>query len=180
MMSFSPRQKQSLIAGVGTAPNLLVIGAQKAGTTWLHHCLAAHPDVFMSNPKELWFFDHQQPDDDKALADYLGYFANASGFRFRGESTPGYFWTSQERANIPKKIRMTLDGDTRFVVSLRDPSERAISAFFHHFRLGRLDPRKPLLDQGSEWGVLDIGHYKRHAEEWFSVFDQKSILHNFL
>jgi len=37
-------------------PNLLVIGAQKCGTTSLHRYLAAHPEVAMSEPKELDFF----------------------------------------------------------------------------------------------------------------------------
>ena len=42
-------------------PNLLIIGAQKSGTTSLYHYLKIHPHVFMSNPlKEpgyYWRFD---------------------------------------------------------------------------------------------------------------------------
>jgi len=37
-------------------PNLFVIGAMKSGTTSLHSYLAAHPQVFMSTPKEPRFF----------------------------------------------------------------------------------------------------------------------------
>ena len=33
------------------------VGVQKAGTTWLHDYLAAHPDVSMSARKELHYFD---------------------------------------------------------------------------------------------------------------------------
>jgi hypothetical protein len=37
-------------------PNFLVIGAPKAGTTSLYYYLATHPEIFVSDPKELRFF----------------------------------------------------------------------------------------------------------------------------
>jgi hypothetical protein len=38
-------------------PTFLGIGATKAGTTWLHHQLAKHPDIWVPPVKELNFFD---------------------------------------------------------------------------------------------------------------------------
>jgi hypothetical protein len=38
-------------------PDFLGIGAQKAGTTWLHRNLALHPDVWLPPVKEIHFFD---------------------------------------------------------------------------------------------------------------------------
>ena len=38
-------------------PNFLLIGAMKAGTTSLWHYLRSHPQVFMSDIKEVMFFD---------------------------------------------------------------------------------------------------------------------------
>src|SRR5918992_395849 len=43
----------------GRLPDFLVIGAMKAGTTSLHHYLAAHPQVFMPKVKELDFFTEE-------------------------------------------------------------------------------------------------------------------------
>ena len=40
-------------------PDLLCIGAQKAGTSWLHEMLGSRPDVFVPPFKELHFFDHK-------------------------------------------------------------------------------------------------------------------------
>jgi hypothetical protein len=40
----------------GALPNLIVIGAQKCGTSVLHYYLSLHPEVSMSRPKELNFF----------------------------------------------------------------------------------------------------------------------------
>jgi hypothetical protein len=40
-------------------PDLLCIGAQKAGTTWLYAQLGSRPDVFVPPVKELHFFNHK-------------------------------------------------------------------------------------------------------------------------
>ena len=44
------------IRAAGALPNLIVIGAQKCGTSVLHYYLSLHPEVSMSKPKELNFF----------------------------------------------------------------------------------------------------------------------------
>lgn len=38
-------------------PHFLGIGVQKSGTTWLHHNLKPHPDIWMSPVKEIRYFD---------------------------------------------------------------------------------------------------------------------------
>lgn len=40
-------------------PKLVCIGAQKAGTSWLHEVLGEHPDIWIPPFKELHFFDHK-------------------------------------------------------------------------------------------------------------------------
>ncbi len=38
-------------------PTFLCIGAQKAGTTWLHRCLSLHPEIWLHPFKEIHYFD---------------------------------------------------------------------------------------------------------------------------
>ncbi|CAN0605590.1 unnamed protein product, partial [Ectocarpus sp. 12 AP-2014] len=38
-------------------PDFLCIGAQRAGTTWLHNRLLEHPDLYLPPEKELQFFN---------------------------------------------------------------------------------------------------------------------------
>jgi hypothetical protein len=38
-------------------PDFLCIGAQKAGTTWLHQALSTHPDLWLPPLKEVHYFD---------------------------------------------------------------------------------------------------------------------------
>lgn len=42
-------------------PNFLVIGAQKAGTTWLDRNLRTHPQIWLPPEKEIHFFDLPKP-----------------------------------------------------------------------------------------------------------------------
>src|SRR5262249_42291730 len=38
-------------------PNFIGLGAQRAATTWIHKCLSEHPEAFVSEAKELNYFD---------------------------------------------------------------------------------------------------------------------------
>ena len=52
-------------------PEFIGIGAQKAGTTWLHRNLAAHPEVWMPREKEVHYFDRKMPDRSSVLVRLL-------------------------------------------------------------------------------------------------------------
>ncbi|MBT8493125.1 MAG: hypothetical protein KJO07_08705, partial [Deltaproteobacteria bacterium] len=56
-------------------PNLIVPGTQKGGTTWLHFTLKRHPQVFMSSPKELFYWGQPGWDTPEARRDYRAHFA---------------------------------------------------------------------------------------------------------
>ena len=49
-----PRKKKS-----PAYPDFLIIGAQKAGTTWLYYNLLKHPQIWMPKVKELHYFDEK-------------------------------------------------------------------------------------------------------------------------
>ncbi len=69
-------------------PNFIVIGAAKCATTTLCHLLGQHPEVFMCDPKEPWFFSHYY--HDQGMARYEQYFQNATGKRAVGEGSTTY------------------------------------------------------------------------------------------
>src|SRR5215213_7901739 len=91
-----------------TMPNFFIVGAQKAGTTSLHHYLDQHPQVYMSPVKEPFFFDHeidskgevvtrafgdpshQQPPRFANLDAYRTLFKGVKGERAIGEASPLY------------------------------------------------------------------------------------------
>lgn len=102
-------------------PTFLGIGAQKAGTTWLHAMLALHPDVGMPQQKELHFWDRETPDAD-SIGRYLDRFTTLRGTA-HGEITPSYAILPPERIAL---IRRHLP-DLALLYVLRDPVERAWS-----------------------------------------------------
>src|ERR671915_243608 len=72
---------------VGALPNLVIIGAQKCGTSVLHYYLGLHPEVSMSKPKELNFFIEER-NWPRGVEWYRGHFDPEA--RVRGEASPNY------------------------------------------------------------------------------------------
>lgn len=146
-----------------TLPDVLVIGAMKCGTSAVHAYLDAHPDVAMSDPKELNFFTEQW---DRGLEWYAARFD--SDAKVRGESSPGY--TSPSFPEVPERIAGVVPW-VRLVYLVRDPLERALSQYAHHRRQGTetRPVAEALLDPDSQYVARSRFHerltpYLRHFE----------------
>lgn len=100
-------------------PDFLGIGAQKAGSTWLHANLGRHPQLFLPPEKELHYFDWFRV---PTLRRYAARFAPAGG-RLAGEITPGYSALPPYRI---RRVRALLP-EARVLLLLRDPVDRAWS-----------------------------------------------------
>ena len=147
---------------------MLVIGAQKAGTTTLHHTLAAHPDAFMSSPKELNFF---QRHFDKGPDWYAEQFAEAS---IRGETSPSY--AAHELA--AKRIA-ELVPDVRLIYLVRDPVDRLVSAWMHGQASGRESRSFPdaMLAENPKSGLyFPHSAYGRNLGRFMDQFPKEQIL----
>ncbi len=130
---------------VTSAPNLFVIGAQRAGSTSMWRYLRAHPEIYMSEVKEPGFlcFDGGRPvfshvgDPtfyDQIVTDsqdYLKLFEAGSEARYRGESSSFYLYFEESRRTLAERYP-----DARLVVILRDPVDRAWSSYVYLRRLG--------------------------------------------
>ena len=63
-------------------PNFLYIGTSKAGSTWIYHVLAEHPQVFIAPAKGVYFFDAHF---DRGLDWYGDHFRKARDEMIVGE-----------------------------------------------------------------------------------------------
>jgi hypothetical protein len=63
-------------------PDFIGIGAQKAGTTWLHRNLQAHPEIWMPKEKELHYFN-KRINEPSGLSKMLGDTTEARHWRKR-------------------------------------------------------------------------------------------------
>jgi LPS sulfotransferase NodH len=113
-------------------PSLLILGAQRSGSTSLFNYLVQHPDVLPPLGKEIHYFDlHYQ----RGLNWYRGRFPYAH--RLRGgtltlDASPYYLL----HPLAPERAARLLPG-ARLVALLRNPVERALSHYQHEVRGGR-------------------------------------------
>jgi hypothetical protein len=156
----------------GALPNLLVIGAQKAGTSSLHRYLDLHPEISMSRRKELSFFMlHPEPSDEE-LERYKQHFDPRA--RVRGESSPNYTCYPQV-VGIPERIHRLIP-HAKLIYMVRDPIERAVSSYLQARTMG--DETRPIaeaLDDPSTWYV-SRGLYYAQLERYLPYFPQEQIL----
>src|SRR5205809_803028 len=86
----SPTTRQT---SLGRLANLVVIGVSKAGTTSLFESLGTHPDIGLSDHKELRYFTPLRYGQPLApLASYSEHFRDCVEERYAVEATPGYFY----------------------------------------------------------------------------------------
>lgn len=113
-------------------PNLIVIGAMKCGTTSLHKYLDLHPQVYMSEKKELNFFTEGR-NWKQGLEWYQSHFPESA--QVAGESSTNY---SKFPAfpGVPERLH-TVIPDAKLVYIVRDPIDRIVSHYLHNVRAGR-------------------------------------------
>lgn len=157
-------------------PDFLVIGAMKAGTTFLFAALAAHPHVIRSRRREIHFFGSRFR---RGESWYRTHFP--TGFELRryraitGEGSTSYL----ANPDSPVRIRSLLPA-VRMVALLRDPVDRAISNYFHEQRTGR--ETLPIADAFAASGRPGHLAYQRrglYAEQlarYYELFPRDQLL----
>ena len=120
-----PRDKRELTLSV----SFFCIGAQKAGTTWLHEMLRQHPSLCLPTEKELHFWDWHRR---KGLGWYCRQFpnTNAKGSVKYGECTPCYMTLSESDI---AEIKL-LFPNAKLIFLARDLIDRAWSALLMELR----------------------------------------------
>jgi len=115
-------------------PNLLIVGAAKSGTTSLYNYLSQHSDLFASSHKEPHFLINNEigktriPNGITELKSYVDLFSGKDSFKYRAEASTMYL---QFPDISIKNIRKYLDADTKIIIMLRNPIDRAFSGYNH-------------------------------------------------
>lgn len=153
------------------APEYIIAGSAKSGTTALHLMLDQHPDAWMSPIKETNYFIHGfEPtrrfvghlgeqvlgdQDESDIIDsqdkYAALFAHAPAGSLRGEASPWYLINP----DVPKRI-IEHRPDTRIVIILRNPGNVAFANFVHLVR-----DRAESLRLSEVERIFDEAHYAR-------------------
>jgi hypothetical protein len=162
--------------------HFLVIGAQRCGTTWLHHQLEAHPGIAMARPSrpEPKVFLHDLGPEQGREWYIRTWFGHATPGQVLGEKSTSYL----DRPDAIERIRAML-GDARLVVQLRDPVARAVSNWRFSSESGLeqrpLDealstnlegplPWDPTVTSVSPFAYLERGRYVSAVRPWLAAF----------
>ena len=121
-------------------PNFLIVGAAKSGTSSLHNYLNQHPEVFMPSynnqgmkVKEPRFLikdlvQHRLHNGIWTFEEYQDLFFDVKNEKAIGESTVLYLYYYKHAI---KNIQRYLGGEVKIIIMLRNPVDRAYSAFQH-------------------------------------------------
>lgn len=176
------------------APNFLIVGAQKAGTTSLYTWLRQHPDIYLPAKKETHYFtycgppeaDLRRPVGDSAggvrgWAAYLDLFRDASGRRAVGEASPSYLYSGSAPARIARAL-----GEVKIIAILREPAGRAFSNYLHCVAKGieplsfeeALRAEEGRVRDGWDliWHYQGKGYYSAQLVRYFRTFGKERVL----
>jgi hypothetical protein len=155
-------------------PGLVIVGAQRCGTTTLYSALSEHPALLHAARKEVHYFDLAY---ERGLAWYRAHFPLMARARWTERTTgisPIAFEASPYYMFHPlacERIARDLPG-VKLLVLIRDPVERAHSAYAHEVALGYDDvPFEAALEledirlQGEVERILNDPQYVSHSHQ---------------
>jgi len=165
---------------VAGLPTFIIAGAMRCGTTSLNGYLREHPQVAVSQPKEVHFFDLHY---DEGLEWYRGHFPEPGPAVAIGEATPDYLYHQEAVARIAASIP-----EVKLIVMLRNPVDRAYSHYWHNRSRGRetlgfeaaLDAEPGRLAEGPEprriFSYADKGRYRAQVERVYATVPPQRVL----
>jgi hypothetical protein len=180
-------------------PDVVVVGAEKAGTSSLFKYLCSHPSFARPWKKEVRYFAYHY---DRGPSWYRSHFPTRTELRaagvadgtraLTGEATPSYL----SHPFVPGRMA-ELVPDVRVVALLREPVARAIASYHHKVRLGyetrpieqafeecfeRTRREDPLTEWDDPWGFrrqadyVGRGEYASALAHWLESFDRSQLL----
>lgn len=157
-------------------PNLFIVGAAKCGTTSLYYYLSQHPEVFDCPVKEPHHFTANY--ELKFLIS--GILKNANNHKIVVDASVAYILFD----NIANAIQ-NFNNKAKIIILLRNPIERAFSAYSHNKRAGgtlSFQEDLEIEDKESVLGIFRWTHYKKNGlyydnvKHYLDTFGQEKVL----
>lgn len=176
-----------------TLPNFILIGAAKCGTTSLCHYLDQHPQIYMSPEKEPRFFAPEfytecsngpvrkgslRPRMD--IAEYEALFDGVTNEKALGEASTEYIFFPEAPARIKNMLP-----DVKLIAILRDPCDRAFSAYCYQLRDGvesttfeealESEERRIHEHWRPGWLYKKAGFYFEQLHKYYEIFEPEQL-----
>jgi hypothetical protein len=109
--------------------DFLVIGAQKCATSWMYYCLKEHPELFLPATKREVHYLGGEVVRERGEAWYFSLVEGATPQQKTGDVSVQYLFDPRSPALVHQWLP-----DVRLIVSLRNPVDRAVSAYYWYVR----------------------------------------------
>ncbi|MBG9375479.1 sulfotransferase domain-containing protein [Panacibacter sp. DH6] len=165
--------------------DFLVIGAQKCATTWLYECLKEHPQICLPADKKEVEYLGGKIYLERGADWYFSLVNEAQQGQLRGDVSVEYMWDPKSPAVVKEFLP-----NVKMIASLRNPAERAISAYYWYLRKGLLPANHSIKQtfeqlrtsylegQLSEPGIDIIlrGFYDVQLSRYLQIFSPSQLL----
>ena len=151
-------------------PDFIGIGAQKCASTWVYRILEDHPEVGVSQPKEVNYFSYYY---DRGRQWYLKHFTEQSIPKIIGEFSTSYLCDPR----APSRA-FSYNPGLRIILTLRDPIERAFSNHLHEIRIKQYTGPDFSFEAGLNNNpmYLEQSRYATHLKKWMDYFSEERII----
>jgi hypothetical protein len=146
--------------------DFLYIGPPKAGSSWIFELLKTHPQVFVPEAKDIYFFDRFY---EKGWNWYQKFFEGYED-KISGELSHDYLYSELACQRIKRDLP-----NVKIIVTLRDPVERAISHYRYSVMHGNV--RGTLADAiRQNDSILECSRYSKYLPRYLEHFGRDKVL----
>lgn len=148
-------------------PNFIFIGPDKSGSSWLFDILRQHPECYVPNCKDIYFFDRYYK---RGMSWYLSFFEKApSHVKAVGELSHDYLFSADAARRIYEELP-----DVKIITCLRNPVDRTFSQYLYMIRSGRTRTSfEGALRKFPE--LINNSLYHKHLSVYFKIFQRPRI-----
>jgi hypothetical protein len=144
----------------------LMVGCSRCGTTWVYKALSEHPEVYLPEKKQTYFFDSHY---DKGIEWYLDHFTGIEpGHRAIGEIATYY-----SRPDLVPLVAKHFP-HARLLMSVRNPVDRAYSYYQSRASRFNWDTLEQAIDE-QPVDVIERGKYIDQIETILKYYPREQL-----
>ena len=152
------------------------VGAVKSGSSWMASLLRQHPEVCMSERKEIAFFNDLNFDGSKNISSTydLGYYSKfwPNTDKVKGEVSPQYLFDEE----CPKRIKEAFP-DIHILIILRNPKQVVYSHYLYEKYFNRtIDASTSLIEASNQKPfLLKSALFSQQIKRYQKIFKEEKV-----
>lgn len=193
--------KIKMVNGERRVPDFFMVGAAKSATTSLYAYLDQHPEIFLPERKELYYFAFGGETPRFKMADgsmrvpvgvsqeeYLKFYEKCPEGWIAGDTSSWYLYYHENVIGNIKKMYGDRAREVKIIMVLRNPVERAWSHYCMHLGQGTMElPFGEAISEGAPgkrleegfypgYDYIGFGMYSRQVQAYLDAFEHVKIL----